>query len=88
MRRRLDERLDARNRLRDRLDGYRARCVDHGLTEDTELAEIYGQARQLLWSGRCDLSRCADLLDGYAALIRRRLADRGRNGTVRRGHDG
>jgi hypothetical protein len=76
-RRRLDERLDARNRLRDRLDGYRARSVDHGLTEDTELAEIYRQARELLWSGRCDLARAADLVDRYAALIRRRLDVRG-----------
>jgi hypothetical protein len=79
VRRRIDARLDARNRLRDRLDAYRARCVDHGLTEDTELAEIYGQARQLLWSGRCDLSRCAKLLDAYAALIRRRLNGRAPN---------
>jgi hypothetical protein len=82
VRRRLDEGLDARDRLRDRLDGYRARCVDNGLTEDRELAEIYGQARELLWSGRCDLSRCAELLDGYAAMIRGRLGDR-TTGTAR-----
>jgi hypothetical protein len=82
VRNRLDESLDARDRLRDRLDGYRARCVDHGLAEDRDLAEIYGQAHELLWSGRCNLSRCADLLDGYAAMIRARLGDRA-NGTAR-----
>jgi hypothetical protein len=79
----LDESLDTRDRLRDRLDGYRARCVDNGLTEDTGLAEIYGQAHELLWSGRCDLSRCAELLDSYATLIRARISDR-TNGTARR----
>lgn len=83
VRHRLDESLDARDRLRDRLDGYRARCIDHGLTEDTDLAEIYGQARELLWSGQCDLSRGAELLDSYATLIRARLSDR-TNGSARR----
>lgn len=83
VRQRLDELLGERDRLRDRLDGYRA-GVPGGLREDIALAALYGRAREALWHGPADLSTCTDLVDRYGALVRQRSVDLAdRSGEVR-----
>ncbi|MGI5153390.1 trypsin-like peptidase domain-containing protein [Plantactinospora sp. CA-294935] len=75
-RRQLEALLDDRDRLRDRLDGYRA-GVPAPLREDRELTGLYREAHEALWHGPADLVACAVLVDRYAAMIRRRVAEAG-----------
>ncbi|GIG86629.1 S1 family peptidase [Plantactinospora endophytica] len=73
-RRELDALLDERDRLRDRLDGYRS-GVPERLREDPELTTRYRDAHEALWRGPAELSACAALVDRYGAAIRRRAAE-------------
>ncbi|MDW5323943.1 hypothetical protein [Plantactinospora sp. KLBMP9567] len=73
-RRQMEALLDDRDRLRDRLDGYRA-GVPAPLREDRELTGLYREAHEALWHGPADLAACAVLVDRYAAVIRRRVAE-------------
>ncbi|MFY1669201.1 trypsin-like peptidase domain-containing protein [Plantactinospora sp. WMMB334] len=72
-RRDLDARLDERDRLRERLDVYRA-SVPERLREDRELTALYRETHEALWHGPSDLAVCAALVDRYGTLIRRRGA--------------
>ncbi|MDG4785691.1 trypsin-like peptidase domain-containing protein [Micromonospora sp. WMMD1102] len=62
--------LDERDRLRDRLDGYRS-GVPAPLREDRELTALYRRAHEALWQGPADLTACAVLVDRYGTVIRR-----------------
>ncbi|AVT30717.1 hypothetical protein C6361_15925 [Plantactinospora sp. BC1] len=73
-RRELGELLDQRDRMRDRLDGYRA-GVPAPLREDPELTALYREAHEALWRGPADLAACEVLVDRYATTIRRRAAE-------------
>ncbi|MFI0368454.1 hypothetical protein ACH35V_11255 [Actinomadura sp. 1N219] len=64
--------LDRREELRGRLEGYRVKAARLGHAEDTELARIYEQARELLWTSPCDLRKATVTLSGYQQAINAR----------------
>ncbi|MFG1854640.1 hypothetical protein ACGFJT_22605 [Actinomadura geliboluensis] len=61
--------LDRREELRGRLEAYRAKAARLGHAEDAELARIYEQARELLWTSPCDLRKATVSLSGYQRAI-------------------
>ncbi|TMR00508.1 hypothetical protein ETD83_16700 [Actinomadura soli] len=64
--------LDRREELRGRLEGYRVKAARLGHAEDTELIQIYEQARELLWTSPCDLRKATVTLSGYQQAINAR----------------
>ncbi|MFI0487362.1 hypothetical protein [Actinomadura sp. 9N215] len=64
--------LDRREELRGRLEGYRVKAARLGHAEDTELARMYEQARELLWTSPCDLRKATVTLSGYQQAINAR----------------
>jgi hypothetical protein len=62
-------RLDRRVELRGRLESYRVKAARLGHAEDAELARIYEQAREVLWSSPCDLRSATMALSGYQRAI-------------------
>lgn len=61
--------LDRREELRGRLVAYRVKAARLGHAEDAELARIYEQARDLLWTSPCDLRRATVTLSEYQRAI-------------------
>ncbi len=61
--------LDRREELRGRLEAYRVKAARLGHAEDAELARIYEQARELLWTSPCDLRSATVSLSGYQRAI-------------------
>jgi hypothetical protein len=74
---RLTKLLSRRNELRGLLDAYKATAAEHGLAENTELDALYRHARELLWTGPCNLPACSEAVDRYAGAVRRMLGDVG-----------
>ena len=69
--------LNERDELRGRLEAYRAKAAATGRAEDLVLAAGYEQARELLWTAPCDLTRARAAVLGYqAAIARDAAADR------------
>ena len=64
--------LDRREELRGRLEAYRVKAARLGHAEDAELAGIYDQARELLWTSPCDLREATVTLSGYQQAINAR----------------
>ncbi|WP_243716602.1 hypothetical protein [Actinomadura sp. KC345] len=64
--------LDRREELRGRLEAYRVKAARLGHAEDAELARIYDQARELLWTSPCDLREATVTLSGYQQAINAR----------------
>ncbi|MFA1539444.1 hypothetical protein [Actinomadura monticuli] len=61
--------LDRREELRGRLEAYRVKAARLGHAEDADLARIYEQARELLWTSPCDLRSATVSLSGYQRAI-------------------
>ncbi|GAA1881625.1 hypothetical protein [Actinomadura bangladeshensis] len=61
--------LDRREELRGRLEAYRVKAARLGHAEDAELARMYEQARELLWTSPCDLRKATVSLSGYQRAI-------------------
>lgn len=61
--------LDRRGELRGRLEAYRAKAARLGLAEDARLTELYGEAREVLWTAPCDLRRATAVLREYQGAI-------------------
>ncbi|MFB4304685.1 hypothetical protein ACA511_01065 [Actinomadura sp. GTD37] len=62
--------LDRRGELRGRLEAYRAKAARLGLAEDARLTELYGEAREVLWTAPCDLRRATAVLAEFQRAIR------------------
>ncbi|WUH99590.1 hypothetical protein OHR68_39895 [Spirillospora sp. NBC_00431] len=62
--------LDRRGELRGRLEAYHAKAARLGVVEDERLTEIYGQARDTLWTAPCDLRRATTVLAEYQRALR------------------
>ena len=61
--------LDKRNELRGLLEAYQAKAARLGAAEDTGLAMLYQQARDLLWAAPCDLGVAAAAVTHYQQAI-------------------
>jgi hypothetical protein len=61
--------IDARDELRGRLEGFRAKADILGALEDATLTALYTQARDALYTAPTDLAAAADLLGCYQAAI-------------------
>ncbi|WP_165969460.1 hypothetical protein [Actinomadura sp. KC06] len=62
--------LDRRGELRGRLEAYRAKAARLGVVEDEQLTELYGEARDMLWTAPCDLRRATTVLAEYQRAVR------------------
>ncbi|TMQ94008.1 hypothetical protein ETD83_24650 [Actinomadura soli] len=62
--------LDRRGELRGRLEAYRAKAARLGVVEDERLTELYGAARDTLWTAPCDLRRATTVLAEYQRAVR------------------
>lgn len=62
--------LDRRNELRGRLDAYRAKAARLGFAEHDQIAELYGRARELLWTAPCDLRGSTVVLAEFQRVLR------------------
>lgn len=58
-----------RDELRGRLEATQAMAVRRGRAEDPAAVQAYQQARVLLWSAPCDLTRAAEAVDLYQRAI-------------------
>ena len=58
--------IEARNELRGRLDGYRAKANHLGRLENATLEALYQQAHDMLYTAPTDLTAAADLVRQYA----------------------
>ncbi|MFB9249295.1 hypothetical protein ACFFWE_13715 [Sphaerisporangium melleum] len=63
--------IGRRDELRGRLSAYQAKAVRLGHAEDIALADLYGTARDLLWSAPCDLRRATVAVAEYQRAITR-----------------
>jgi hypothetical protein len=61
--------LEKRDELRGLLDAYQAKAARLGAAEDTGLAMLYQQARDLLWAAPCDLGVAAAAVTHYQQAI-------------------
>jgi hypothetical protein len=61
--------IGRRDELRGRLSAYQAKAVRLGHAEDMTLAELYGAARDLLWTAPCDLRRATVAVAEYQRAI-------------------
>jgi hypothetical protein len=57
--------IATRDELRGRLEAYRAKAVATGSGEDLELDRLHDEARAVLYSAPCDLSRAEELVTAY-----------------------
>jgi hypothetical protein len=62
--------LDRRGELRGRLEAYRAKAARLGVVEDERLTELYGEARDVLWTAPCDLRRATTVLAEFQRALR------------------
>jgi len=62
--------LDRRGELRGRLEAYRAKAARLGLAEDERVTELYGEAREVLWTAPCDLRRATTVVAEFQRAIR------------------
>ncbi|MFA1556515.1 hypothetical protein [Actinomadura chokoriensis] len=62
--------MDRRGELRGRLEAYRAKAARLGLVEDERVTELYGEAREVLWTAPCDLRRATAVLAEFQRAIR------------------
>lgn len=69
--------LDRRGELRGRLEAYRAKAARLGLVEDERLTELYGEARDVLWTAPCDLRRATTVLAEFQRVLRAGEAETG-----------
>ncbi|GII60664.1 hypothetical protein Skr01_07490 [Sphaerisporangium krabiense] len=63
--------IGRRDELRGRLSAYQAKAVRLGHAEDVTLTELYGAARDVLWSAPCDLRRATVAVAEYQRAITR-----------------
>ncbi|SCK20578.1 hypothetical protein H181DRAFT_01504 [Streptomyces sp. WMMB 714] len=68
--------LAVRAELRGRLDAYKAKVAQHGMSEDRMLMERYDAARRMLWSAPCDLRAAEDAVLRYQHAAQEVLAPR------------
>jgi hypothetical protein len=61
--------LDRRSELRGRLEAYAAKAARLGHAEDTELARLHREARDLLWTAPCDLQQATVTLTRYQRTL-------------------
>ncbi len=61
--------LSRRDELRGLLDAYRAKAARLGAAEDPDLASLYDQARELLWTAPCDLNAAADAVSRFQQAV-------------------
>jgi hypothetical protein len=61
--------LGRREELRGRLGACQAMAVRKRLAEDPDATRLYEEARLLLWSAPCDLTRAAKAVDAYQRAI-------------------
>jgi hypothetical protein len=64
-----DHPVDRRDRLRGRLKGYQAMAVRLRFAEDTEVAQRYARARDLLWTKPCDLVQATRAVNAYQKAV-------------------
>jgi chromosome segregation ATPase len=69
--------LGRREELRGLLDAYQVKAARLGAAEDTDLGQLYEQARDLLWTAPCDLTAADAAVMRYQQAIRR-LGGQGR----------
>lgn len=62
--------LDRRGELRGRLEAYRAKAARLGVVEDERLTELYGEARDVLWTAPCDLRKATTVLAEFQRALR------------------
>jgi hypothetical protein len=63
--------IGRRDELRGLLDAYRAKAGRSGAAEDRGLEDVYGRARDLLWTAPCDLTAAAEAVTGYQQAVLR-----------------
>jgi hypothetical protein len=61
--------LDRRGELRGLLDAYRAKAGRQGAAENIDLAARYQSARDLLWSGPCELAAADEAVRQYQQAV-------------------
>jgi hypothetical protein len=61
--------IEARNQLRGLLDAYQAKAKRLGLIEDLELAGMFDDARDVLYTAPTDLARAAELVRRYQQAL-------------------
>ena len=61
--------LSKRDELRGLLDAYKAKAGRLGAAEDPDLARLYDQTRELLWTAPCDLTAAADAVTRYQQAV-------------------
>jgi hypothetical protein len=70
--------VSQRNEMRGLLDSYRAMAGGLGAAENTELDQIYRQAKDLLWTAPCDLEAATAAVNGYQQAVLRLRRSGGR----------
>jgi hypothetical protein len=68
-RRSVDTLLSRRDELRGLLGAYKAKAARLGTAEDAELAALYDQAHDLLWTAPCDLAAAETAVAGYQQAL-------------------
>lgn len=61
--------LQRRDELRGLLDAYKAKAGRFGAIEDPALGQLYGRARELLWTAPCDLDAAAGAVTSYQQAV-------------------
>ena len=61
--------LGRRDELRGLLDAYKAKAARLGAAEDGRLADLYEQARGMLWTAPCDLAAAAAAVKNYQQAV-------------------
>jgi hypothetical protein len=69
--------LDWRNQLRAKLDGYQVEAVRRGIAEDTEIAQKYRIASELVWTKPCQLGAATRAVNAYQQAVIARRERRG-----------
>ncbi|WP_131771154.1 hypothetical protein [Candidatus Protofrankia californiensis] len=78
--------LRTRDDLRGLLDGWQAKAAGRGVIEEPELADLYRQARSVLYTAPTDLDRAATLVSAFGAAVDRRSTPGGCAGHGPVGH--
>ena len=61
--------LDRRDEMRGLLDAYKAKAAQLGAAEDLQLAGLYEQARDVLWTAPCDLAAADAAVRRYQQAV-------------------
>jgi len=61
--------LSQRDELRGLLDAYKAKAARLGAAEDSGLARLYDQTRELLWTSPCDLTVASAAVTSYQQAV-------------------